>query len=150
MLNVHALGGVEMMCAALAGAHEAKGEIPLVIGVTVLTHLEPSALGQLGLGEPEPVVARLAGLVQKAGLDGVVCSPHEVQTIKRLCGWDFLTVTPGIRPAGSAHDDQRRVMTPRQAAAVGADYLVVGRPITQAQDPAAAARELLCQLKGAK
>ncbi len=149
MFNVHALGGAEMMRAAREGAAAGAGEAgvppPLVIAVTVLTsHTEASLREALGgdvrLGEQ---AARLAAQARAAGLDGVVASPHEVAAIRAACGAAFTIVTPGIRLPGSPPDDQRRTMTPAEATRAGADYLVVGRPILQATDPAGAARAIL-------
>ncbi len=135
MINVHAQGGRRMMAAAResidAGSHR-----PLLIGVTVLTSLDDAQLHEIGYtGDAMSLVARLAGLVEQAGLDGVVCSPQEVGLLRRERSAGFLLVTPGIRPADAAVDDQRRVMTPADALAAGADYLVIGRPITAAADP---------------
>jgi orotidine-5'-phosphate decarboxylase len=137
MLNAHTLGGVAMMQAAkeaaARGAAEAGFPAPLVIGVTIVTSLgDREVRDELGIPEPAAEAAlRLAVLAKEAGLDGVVCSVHEVQEIKRRCGTNFVTVTPGIRPAGSAAGDQARVATPAQARAAGADYLVIGRPVTR-------------------
>lgn len=135
MLNVHALGGPRMMSAARE-ALDRGSRRPLLIGVTILTSHSAQELVDIGLnGEPESQVLRLARLGREAGLDGVVCSAQEAAPLRAAIGRDFCLVTPGIRPAGSAADDQRRVMTPVQAVQAGADYLVIGRPITQAPDP---------------
>lgn len=135
MVNVHALGGRKMMQAARAALDEFEKR-PLLIAVTVLTSLERSDLAEVGLqGSPEDNVLRLAKLAQSSGLDGVVCSAQEAQLLRRSLGPDFCLVTPGIRPAGSAVNDQKRIMTPKQAMDSGASYLVVGRPITQSQSP---------------
>lgn len=140
MLNVHALGGPAMLRAARE-ALPAHG--PLLVAVTVLTSLDREQLEAVGLaGEPAEQVSRLAGLAGAAGLDGVVCSPREIGLLRRQMGEDFCLVTPGIRPAGSAEDDQRRVMTPAEALNAGADYLVIGRPITAAPDPLEALRAI--------
>lgn len=145
MINVHASGGRRMMEAAREELIK-KSHQPLLIGVTVLTSMEQSDLAELGLDiNPQQQVQRLAALAQSSGLDGVVCSAQEVEIIKSL-GADFLTVTPGIRPAGSAQGDQRRVMTPEQAQVAGVDYMVIGRPITQAADPAAACQAIVASL----
>lgn len=139
MVNVHALGGREM----LAAAREALsgGDAPWLIAVTVLTSHDAASLEEIGLcGTPGEAALRLAGLVERAGLDGVVCSPAEAAEIRRQSGGRLLRVTPGVRPAGAAADDQARIATPAGAVAAGADYLVVGRPVTRAGDPAAAAR----------
>lgn len=142
MLNVHASGGLKMMQAARA-ALEGLPTRPRLIAVTVLTSLGREDLAQVGLDlEPEAQVLRLARLAQAAGLDGVVCSAREAPLLRRELGPDFLLVTPGVRPAGSATDDQQRVLTPAQALQAGADYLVVGRPITQAPDPVAALQRI--------
>ncbi len=115
-----------------------------VIGVTVLTSHDAAQLRQLGLDEEPPVaVQRLARLAQEAGLDGVVCSPQEITALRAECGSDFLLVTPGIRPAGTELGDQKRVLSPQEALAAGADWLVIGRPITAAPDPISAARDIL-------
>lgn len=135
MVNVHASGGRRMMEAA-RNEIEKKTHKPLLIGVTVLTSMEQEDMAELGLDiEPMQQVERLARLTQSSGLDGVVCSAREVGLIRESCGQDFLTVTPGIRPEGSAIGDQKRVMTPKQAVEAGVDYMVIGRPITQASNP---------------
>lgn len=154
ILNVHALGGDAMMRAAVHAAQERAGDlgigVPHVFAVTILTSIAPEELNELGLqGGPGENVTRLAALARDAGCSGVVCSAHEVRDLKGFFGDDFLTLTPGIRPAGSAHGDQHRVVTPAQAAAAGADYLVVGRPIVEAPDPAAAARAILDEMRAA-
>lgn len=135
MVNVHASGGQRMMEAA-RNELEKKSHKPLLIGVTVLTSMEQSDLASIGLDvEPMAQVERLAKLTQLSGLDGVVCSAREVRLIRDVCGPDFLTVTPGIRPEGSDIGDQKRVMTPKQAVEAGVDYMVIGRPITQGDNP---------------
>ncbi len=135
MVNVHASGGTRMMEAART-AVEASGTSMLLIGVTVLTSMDSSDLFELSVqGTPEEHVMRLARLAQSSGLDGIVCSAKEVQMIKQAFGTDFLAVTPGIRPKGSEQDDQRRIVTPADARQLGVDYMVVGRPITQASEP---------------
>jgi orotidine-5'-phosphate decarboxylase len=142
MVNVHASGGRAMMTAAREAAGTAAGRT-LVIGVTVLTSLDAAALGETGVSAaPADQVARLARLAREAGLDGVVCSPREIAIVRRECGADFLIVTPGIRGAGDAKGDQARTATPGEAMRAGADYLVIGRPITAAADPAAAAEAI--------
>ena len=137
MLNVHAGGGRRMMEAAverLAG----RQTRPVLIGVTILTSLGEPDIREVGFaGTPQDNVRRLALLAADSGLDGVVCSPLEVRSLRTTCGSGFLLVTPGVRPKGAALDDQRRVMTPGEAVRAGASYLVVGRPITAAADPAA-------------
>lgn len=135
MLNVHASGGTAMMQAAREGVAR-SGRQPLLIAVTVLTSMNQAALKEIGVeGELQNQVLRLAGLTKQAGLDGVVCSAQEAQMLKKQLGEDFCLVTPGIRPKTASLDDQSRVVTPSQAVAWGADYLVIGRPITQATDP---------------
>ena len=123
---------------------------PLLIGVTVLTSMSQEELNALGVsGSLEEQVIRLAGLAKDSGLDGVVCSALEAQRIKQVCGPEFVTVTPGIRPAGSSANDQTRIMTPEQAIRSGADYLVVGRPITAASDPMDATKRILAEIASA-
>jgi orotidine-5'-phosphate decarboxylase len=137
MMNVHASGGEAMMRAARE-AIEGVARPPLLIGVTILTSLSRDDLGRVGFtGDVEENVERLARLTRACGLDGVVCSAQEAAAIRRATGADFTLVTPGIRLGGDAKDDQARVMTPREAVRTGADYLVIGRPITQSPDPAA-------------
>ncbi len=143
MLNVHAAGGAAMLEAAREAVARTAAELgrprPLLIAVTVLTSLADGDLEAIGLAGPATAAAtRLARLAQRAGLDGVVCSAQEAASLRAACGPAFRLVTPGIRPAGSAPDDQSRIVTPEAAVAAGADYLVVGRPITQAPDPLAA------------
>ena len=138
MVNVHASGGPRMLGAARE-ALEGYSPRPLLIAVTVLTSMDADDLRAVGVAEsPEDQVLRLARLARAAGLDGVVASPREVALLRRELGPDFLLVTPGIRPSGTGEDDQRRAATPGQAIADGADYLVVGRPVTRADDPEAA------------
>lgn len=151
ILNVHAAGGPAMMRAALDAAESESARLgcprPLVIAVTVLTSMDDSDLAAVGQqGPAAEQVIRLARLTRDCGLDGVVCSPLEIGPIRAACGPDFTLVTPGIRPPGDAVGDQKRVMTPREAVDAGADWLVIGRPITAAPDPAAAARAILQSL----
>lgn len=135
MVNVHALGGRKMMQAAREALDKFEKR-PLLIAVTVLTSMEQSDLAEIGLqGSPEDNVLRLARLAQSSGLDGVVCSAQEAQLLRRRLGPDFYLVTPGIRPEGSGANDQKRIMTPRQAMDAGASYLVIGRPITKSKFP---------------
>lgn len=134
MLNVHALGGPRMLAAARAAVTGATK----LIAVTILTSHDEADLAQVGLGPAASTVTRLANLAAEAGLDGVVCSGHEASRLRAQHGADFLLVTPGIRPATADRQDQRRVMTPTEAAAAGASHLVIGRPITAASDPAQA------------
>jgi len=158
MVNVHASGGTEMMRAAKAAAGEAAARRgtapPLVIGVTVLTSLTRDGLRDIGLGDVDvsDQVVRLARLAQAAGLDGVVASPLETALIRGACGPGFTIVTPGIRGGAartSGPDDQRRAMGPAEALAAGADYVVVGRPITAAPDPRDAAERIAAELVAA-
>jgi orotidine-5'-phosphate decarboxylase len=133
MTTVHAAGGDAMLRAC-------ADDRVLVLAVTVLTSLDAAELGRVGLsGTPEQAAVRLAGLAKGAGLRGVVASPLEIAPIREACGRDFVILTPGIRPSGSDAGDQRRTTTPREAVAAGADYIVVGRPITSAADPRSAA-----------
>lgn len=145
LVNVHAVGGTEMMRAAARAA--AGPSRPLVIAVTVLTSLsEDSHRAITGTSRTvEEQVRHLACETQAAGLDGVVASPHEIQSIREVCGPGFLIVTPGVRPADAALDDQQRVMTPGEAIRAGADYLVIGRPITGAKDPVDAAKRIAAE-----
>ncbi len=146
MFTVHASGGEAMLRAAVAGAADAERP-PAVLAVTVLTSLDDAALE--GLGIPGGAAGRVrvwAEMARRAGCAGVVCSPQEAAALRAALGAGFLLVTPGIRPAGAASADQRRVATPRAAVEAGADVLVVGRPITGAADPAAAAEAILAEL----
>ena len=138
--NLHAAGTAEMMRAALEGLTRPDGTRPLLIAVTQLTSTNQEALEkELLIERPmDQVVMSYAENAKRAGLDGVVCSPLEAEKVHSLCGRDFLTVTPGVRFADGDRGDQKRVMTPAQAKAIGSDYIVVGRPITAAADPAAA------------
>jgi orotidine-5'-phosphate decarboxylase len=148
MFNVHAAGGEAMLRAAMEAAAVISPR-PRVIGVTVLTSLTAVDLTATGVEHAlRQQVVRLAKLARECGLDGVVCSPHEIEAVRQACGQKFLIVTPGVRPKGAAHGDQRRVMTPREAIRAGADILVIGRPITGAPDPAAAARTIVEELQG--
>lgn len=135
MLNVHAAGGLMMMQAAREGVTK-SGQHPLLVAVTVLTSMDQTALNQTGVpGQIEDQVLRLARLTQQAGLDGIVCSAQEASALRNALGNDFYLVTPGIRPANVNHDDQSRVVRPVEALQMGASYLVIGRPVTQAADP---------------
>lgn len=147
IVNVHASGGAAMMKAAADAAATAGSRRPKVIGVTVLTSLDASDLQAAGVaGTPADQVLRLAALAKASGLDGVVCSAHEIAPLRQALGRDFMLIVPGIRPAGASLGDQKRVMTPREAVQLGADILVIGRPITEAADPAAAARAIRDEL----
>jgi len=149
MINVHCSGGLRMMQAAknaLAGRHNP----PLLIGVTVLTSLAEEDLRQIGIDEsPREMAGRLALLARRAGLDGVVCSAQEAPLLRAQCGGEFLLVTPGIR-LQSFDDDQRRITTPSEAIRNGADYLVIGRPVTASNDPAGILAATLADLKHAQ
>jgi orotidine-5'-phosphate decarboxylase len=146
MFNVHAAGGEAMMAAAAEAVAPFQPK-PLLVAVTVLTSLDAAALDSVGqCGPVQDQVGRLAALARKSGLDGVVCSAHEIVTVKKAAGTKFLAVVPGIRPAGAALGDQKRVMGPAAAIAAGADILVIGRPITAAPDPAQAARAIALEL----
>ena len=146
MVNVHCSGGLRMMAACREVLEQRSGPKPLLIGVTVLTSMEREDLAGIGLDiEPQEQVLRLAALAQKAGLDGLVCSALEAQALKTAHP-TLQLVTPGIRPAGSAQDDQRRILTPRQALDAGSDYLVIGRPISQAADPAKALAAVVAEI----
>ncbi|HIF5508247.1 TPA: orotidine-5'-phosphate decarboxylase [Pasteurella multocida] len=137
MVDLHASGGLRMMEEAKKILEPYGKDAPLLISVTVLTSMEDLDLLQIGINaSPMEQVIRLANLTQRAGLDGVVCSPQEVEILRANCGKDFKLITPGIRPIGSDFGDQRRVMTPAGAIQAGSDYLVIGRPITQADNPA--------------
>ena len=140
IINVHAAGTKAMMAAALEGLTREDGSRPLLIAVTQLTSTDQQAMEEdLWIDKPLPdVVMHYAQCAKAAGLDGVVCSPLEAKAVHETCGSGFLTVTPGVRFAESAAGDQKRIMTPRQAKAEGCDYIVVGRPITRAEDPVAA------------
>jgi orotidine-5'-phosphate decarboxylase len=136
MMNVHASGGRKMMEAAIQALQDRGADRPLLIAVTVLTSMGSEDLAEIGIEvSPATQVMRLANLTQQCGLDGVVCSPQEVSELKSALGSDFTLVTPGIRPAGSDSGDQKRIMTPQQAMQSGSHYLVIGRPITQAEHP---------------
>ncbi len=142
MVNVHALGGRRMMETARE-ALENVTDRPKLIAVTVLTSMAQEDLHGIGItASPAEMVSRLAGLAKDSGLDGVVCSAQEATALRQQCGKDFCLVTPGIRPANAAANDQSRIMTPRAALAAGSSYLVIGRPITQAADPLAALKEI--------
>ncbi len=146
LLTVHGLGGREMLQAAV-GACSAGTRL---LAITLLTSHRDESLGQLGIGgSVREEVQRLALLARDSGVDGVVASPHEVEPVRAACGPGFLIVTPGVRPVGSHHADQARAATPAFALAAGADYLVVGRPITQAKDPRAAAEAIASELERA-
>ena len=147
LLTLHAAGGRAMIQAARAAADAAGSARPKLLAVTVLTSLDAEALHEIGVaGGPRQQVLRLARLALEAGADGLVCSAHEVAILRDALGPAPLLVVPGIRPAGSATGDQARTMTPRAAADAGADWLVVGRPITEASDPGAAAAAIAAEI----
>ena len=146
MVNVHCSGGLRMMVACRETLDRSGAGKPLLIGVTVLTSMEQTDLAGIGIDlPPQQQVLRLAGLAAEAGLDGLVCSAQEAQSLKQRFA-QLQLVTPGIRPAGSKADDQRRILTPAEAMAAGSDYLVIGRPIAQVQDPAAALAAVVAEL----
>ena len=148
MLTVHASGGGKMLTAATKAAAEVNPSL-LVLAVTVLTSLDDSDLDKLGIhGRLQDQTLRLAALALANGCQGVVTSAREAATLRRELHENFVIVTPGVRPAGAAHGDQARVVTPSEAIAAGATYIVVGRPITAAPDPAAEARAILAEIKG--
>ncbi|MGL6259741.1 orotidine-5'-phosphate decarboxylase [Vibrio sp. WXL103] len=143
MVNVHASGGERMMTASREILEPYGKDRPLLIGVTVLTSMEQTDLAGIGLDiAPQEQVIRLAQLTKNSGLDGVVCSAQEANMLKTQLGQEFKLVTPGIRPAGADVGDQKRIMTPVDAISAGSDYLVIGRPITQAADPAKVLAEI--------
>lgn len=155
MFNVHAAGGREMMRAvAEASAREAEqegNEPPLILAVTVLTSIGQSELEEdmlIAGMKVQDVVVKWAKMSRDCGIGGVVCSPREIEAIRQACGPDFKIVTPGIRPDWSASNDQKRITTPRQALDLGADFMVIGRPITQSSDPVEAARKIIAELEG--
>ncbi len=153
LITVHGLGASKMLAAARGGVEEATAELgfrPQVIAVTVLTSMDQAALDEIGVERPvADEAAALASLAREAGIDGVVCSPQEAAGMRALLGPEALVVTPGVRPAGSAAGDQSRVATPAQAIAAGASHIVVGRPITGADDPVAAFETIVAEIEGA-
>lgn len=147
MLTLHTMGGSEMMAEASQRARVTSPR-PFLLGVTLLTSVDEGGMSEVGLaGSLIDRVLALASLAKDAGLDGVVVSPLEVSMIKSALGRDFLVITPGVRPLGVHHQDQRRVATPREALEAGADYLVVGRPICEASDPLAVVRSILKEVE---
>tara|TARA_B100000315_G_scaffold168434_1_gene156948 strand:- start:8766 stop:9500 length:735 start_codon:yes stop_codon:yes gene_type:complete len=152
ILNVHAQGGRAMLEAACDAAAEEAAKIgvpvPLILGVTVLTSLDDDDLSDIGVADTTlDQVKRLAVLSQECGLDGVVCSAAEIEALREICGPDFKLLTPGIRPAWAAAGDQKRIVTPAEAIKRGADYLVIGRPIYGADDPAEAAKKIAAEIE---
>ena len=150
MTNLHAFGTKEMMTAAIEGLTKEDGTRPILIAVTQLTSTSEERMkNDLLINEPlAKVVEHYGKCAAESGLDGVVCSPHEAARVKEVCGKDFVTVTPGIRFADSAADDQVRIMTPEKAKMAGSDYIVVGRPITAAEDPVAAYERCVAEFIG--
>ncbi|MBL4803186.1 MAG: orotidine-5'-phosphate decarboxylase [Emcibacter sp.] len=151
IMTIHTGGGPQMMKAAAEAATQAAEAVgcprPLIIGVTILTSMDTDDLTAVGLSTPvENQVVRMAKLALENGLDGVVCSPFEITAIREACGPDFKLVVPGIRPAGSPTGDQKRIMTPAEAVSRGADYIVIGRPITESDDPVQAAQNIIQEL----
>ena len=148
MVDLHASGGLRMMEEAKRILEPYGKDAPLLIAVTVLTSMEDLDLLQIGINaSPMEQVLRLAHLTQHAGLDGVVCSPQEVEILRNACGEEFKLVTPGIRPIGADFGDQRRVMTPTAAVRAGSDYLVIGRPITKADNPVEILRSINASIR---
>ncbi|MDG1019966.1 MAG: orotidine-5'-phosphate decarboxylase [Emcibacteraceae bacterium] len=153
IMTIHTAGGSAMMKAAseaatLAAKNEGC-ELPIIVGVTILTSLDNEDIEAIGFQNKVSMqVVKLARLAKESGLDGVVCSPHEIKLIKESCGADFKLVVPGIRPAGSDTGDQKRVMTPEEAVSLGADYLVIGRPITKSDNPAQSAQLIANEING--
>jgi orotidine-5'-phosphate decarboxylase len=154
MFNLHATGGSEMMRETVQRCRQTAEKLsrpcPIILAVTILTSLDEENLKEVGLAGPIPErVVRLAELAQRTGIDGVVASPREIGSIRKRCGEKFIIVTPGIRPSfeQAGKDDQKRVMTPREAIAAGADYMVIGRPVRLAPDPAAAMDKLLQEIQ---
>lgn len=147
MINVHALGGRRMLEAAREAVDHHSGPRPMVAAVTILTSMSREDMAEVGLtGDPTYQVVRLAKLAQQSGMDGVVCSAHEAPMLRENHGPEFVLVTPGIRPAGTDAGDQRRVMTPKAALEAGSDFLVVGRPVTRAEDPMAVLQQLQAEV----
>ena len=153
IFDLHTSGGYEMMKAAAEARNKISLDLglrkPLILGVTLLTSINQEILEKdLGIKRRlEEQVVHLARLAKTAGLDGVVASPREIKGIRKACGEDFIILTPGIRPAGKSFDDQKRIMTPREAIRLGADFLVIGRPIRDAANPVEAAKEILKEME---
>ncbi len=148
MFNLHALGGFEMMKKTVEASRAVAKDIglprPLILAITILTSMDEEAINEVGIQGPIPEeVGRLALLSMKAGLDGVVASPKEIEIIRQRCGEKFLIVTPGIRHPSEKKDDQKRTLSPKEAIAAGADYLVIGRPIKEAKDPLEAVQKII-------
>lgn len=152
ILTLHITGGKNMIQQALEAAHDESSKLgktpPLIAGVTILTSMDQQDLKDTGISHTvEEQVSELARFAKKSGLEGVVCSAMELSSIKEQCGKEFKTIVPGIRPEGSSCDDQNRIMTPKQALNLGADYLVIGRPITKSNNPAEAAKSIAYDCK---
>jgi len=147
-IDMHALGGAEMMSATSAAVRKEFGdERPKMLAITILTSSTAETLRQVGIEYPvDQMVVRLAKLAQEAGMDGVVSSPLEIEMIREACGPDFLIVTPGVRPTFASVDDQKRILTPAEAVKAGADFLVIGRPIAKAADPVTAAEMIVDEI----
>lgn len=148
MFTVHSMGGYEMMKGAVESSRNTAKQLntpkPFILAVTILTSMDEAILEEVGIKTPlEEQVVRLARLAKRAGVSGVVASPREISLIRDHCGSDFLIVTPGVRPASAAKDDQKRTLTPGEAIRAGANYIVVGRPIKEADDPVRAADEIV-------
>ncbi|HEY4745450.1 MAG TPA: orotidine-5'-phosphate decarboxylase [Desulfuromonadaceae bacterium] len=152
LVDMHALGGPEMMETAVREVQREFGDQrPRMLAITILTSSTAETLQRVGIDRSvEEMVVRLARLAREAGMDGVVASPLEIGPIRQACGPDFLIVTPGVRPGFAGVDDQKRVMTPAEAVTAGADYLVIGRPIAKAADPAAAADRIVDEIVAAR
>ncbi len=151
MFTVHSMGGYEMMKQAVKSSRNVAKQLnvpkPLILAVTILTSMDQATLEEVGINTPlEEQVIRLVTLAQSAGVSGVIASPREISLIREHCGSDFLIVTPGVRPASAAKDDQKRTLTPGEAVRAGADYIVVGRPIKDADDPVRAADEIVKEI----
>ena len=149
--NLHALGGAEMMETTVAAVHKefSYAERPRLLAVTILTSSTVETLRQVGIEHSvQDMVVRLARLAKASGMDGVVASPLEISLIREACGTDFLIVTPGVRPSFASVDDQKRIMTPGEAVSAGADYLVIGRPIAKAAEPAQASECIAAEITG--
>jgi orotidine-5'-phosphate decarboxylase len=152
LLNLHALGGYEMMARTVDRLRNElpDNDRPKILAVTILTSSTNDTLRDVGINLPvSEMVVKLAKLGQKAGVDGVVASPLEVAMIREACGEEFITVTPGVRPAFASTDDQKRIMTPAEAIKTGSDYLVIGRPISAARNPLAAADAIIAEIMSA-
>jgi orotidine-5'-phosphate decarboxylase len=152
LFNLHALGGYEMMSRTVEALDKEfpNGRTSRVLAVTILTSSNEETLRGVGIALPVPeMVVKLALLAKKAGIDGVVASPLEIPLIREACGDDFLIVTPGVRPASASKDDQKRIMTPAEAVKGGASYLVIGRPISAAQEPVTAAESIISEIASA-